>query len=83
MESPKKLSPVIVALIVIVLVGVAVTAVVIAQKPKDSTVSETSQNDKHLLNLRLSMLTLLLIIKMARTRKRAATLAQVVPNRLM
>jgi len=45
MESPKKLSPVIVALIVIVLVGVAVTAVVIAQKPKDSAVSETSQND--------------------------------------
>ena len=45
MESPKKLSPVIVALIVIVLIGVAVTAVVIAQKPNDSAVSETSQND--------------------------------------
>ena len=45
MEPPTKLSPVIVALIVIVLVGVAVTAVVIAQKPQDSATSETSQND--------------------------------------
>jgi len=46
MEPPKKLSPVIVALIVIVLVSIAIAAVVIAQKPNENTaVTETTQQD--------------------------------------
>ena len=46
MEPPKKLSPVVVALIVIVLVGISVAAVVIAQKPKEETaVTETAQKE--------------------------------------
>jgi len=46
MEPPKKLSPVIVALIIIVLVGIATAAVVIAQKPKEeAAVTETVQED--------------------------------------
>jgi hypothetical protein len=45
MESPKKLSPVIIALIVIVLVGITVTAVVVGQKSQNSAISDASQND--------------------------------------
>lgn len=46
MEPPKKLSPVIVALIIIVLVGIATAAVVIAQKPKEeAAIPETIQED--------------------------------------
>jgi len=45
MESPKKLSPVIIALIVIVLVGVGTTAVVIANQSKNTTTENSTKED--------------------------------------
>ena len=46
MEPPKKLNPVVMALIVIVLVGIATAAVVIAQQPKEeAAVTETTQTE--------------------------------------
>jgi len=45
MEQPKKLNPVIVALIVIVLVGIAATAAVLVENSKQNSVDETSQVD--------------------------------------
>jgi uncharacterized protein with FMN-binding domain len=44
MQPPKKLSPIIIALIVIVLVGIAVTAVVIAKQPKEVATTGITQN---------------------------------------
>lgn len=45
MQPPKKLSPLVVALIVIVLIGIATTAVVVAKKSNENQVSQQIQSD--------------------------------------
>jgi len=46
MQPPKKPSPLIIALIVIVLVGLGTTAVVLAQQSKETAVTETTQTEE-------------------------------------